>query len=100
MNGDPVVPATCDGCGRSAAACRMSELGWAVRLPGAGCPGAYCYECSQLLELLRRSIECDECGRRIEDDEAAERDGWRYFYDSTGTLTPYCAECVEDELAF
>lgn len=75
----------------------MSELGWAVRLPAAGYAGAYCYDCSELLELLRRSLECDECGLKVPDEETAEQDGWRYFYDSTGMLTPYCAECAEQE---
>jgi hypothetical protein len=73
----------------------MSELGWAVRLPAAGYAGSYCYDCSQLLELLRRSLECDECGHKVADEDAAENEGWRYFCDSAGELTPLCAECAE-----
>jgi DNA-directed RNA polymerase subunit RPC12/RpoP len=74
----------------------MSELGWAVRLPPAGYAGMYCYDCSQLLELLRRSLECAECGQRVADEDAADRDGWRYFHTKSGPLTPYCAECSEE----
>jgi hypothetical protein len=73
----------------------MNELGWAVRLPTAGYAGSYCYDCSQLLELLRRSLECSECGQTVADEETADNEGWRYFHTSSGPLTPYCSECAE-----
>lgn len=75
----------------------MDRLGWAVRLPRAGFAGRYCTACAQLLELYCSSIACAECGTEVEDDNAADHAGWRYFTTGTGTLTPFCAECTEQE---
>jgi hypothetical protein len=75
----------------------MTQVGWTVRLPEAGLPGLYCRDCAELLDLLRLSISCAECGERVEDDEVAEHDGWRYFLAPGGTLIPFCAECAEEE---
>jgi hypothetical protein len=65
-------------------------------MPGEGVSGRYCPDCAEMLSLYRRSIACAECGVRIEDDDAADHAGWRYV-SVGGQLTPFCAECTEQE---
>jgi hypothetical protein len=73
----------------------MADHGWTVRPRSAGFAGAYCPDCSEMLTLYTRSLECTECGHRVESDEVADREGWRYFPDAR-TLAPFCADCAEE----
>jgi hypothetical protein len=47
-----------------------------------------------MINLFTGSLECAECGHRVENDDVADREGWRYVFDS-GSLAPFCAECAE-----
>ena len=42
------------------------------------------------------AVRCVECGREA-GEEAAEREGWRFFSDGAGELLPFCPGCAERE---
>jgi hypothetical protein len=88
------TPVACDGCGRDARACGMDDVGWTVRRPRAGFAGAYCADCANALRLLPWTMACSECGSQIDDEEHAERNGWRYWSDELGGLVPRCPACA------
>ena len=75
----------------------MESVGWTVRPLPAGFAGAYCSACASALHLLPWLIQCSECGRHKATEAAAERAGYRYYEDATGTLQPYCPECAAGE---
>jgi hypothetical protein len=75
----------------------MVERGWLTRDLGSEFPGTYCLGCASLLRLVLWSEVCSACGIRVESEEAAEREGWRYFTDPLGQLVPFCAICVAAE---
>lgn len=100
MNGDrfeQAVPESCDCCGRDAEDCDMDELGWLTRGPADDFPGTYCLGCASLLGLVLWSEHCTLCGREAASEEAAEREGWRYFADAWGALAAFCPVCVASE---
>lgn len=100
MNGNVfggAAPESCDCCGRDAEDCDMDTLGWLTRAPGRDYPGTYCLGCASLLGLVLWSEHCSLCGTEAASEEAAEREGWRYFADPWGQLVPFCPVCVASE---
>ena len=87
------LPAKCDGCGRTAAAAGMEELGWAESPLTAAVPGTYCLQCASALRMLDWFVRCSECGAIVESEAAAEAQGWRFFSDQLGQLEPSCGLC-------
>lgn len=88
------TPARCDGCGRGADAAGMTDQGWAVSPLNAAVPGTYCLSCASALQMLQWFVRCVECGATLEDEESAERLGWRFYPDELGQLQAHCGFCV------
>lgn len=92
------APENCDCCGRDAEDCGIDEQGWLETEPESRLPGSFCLACAALLRLVPWSERCSSCGTRAASESAAERDGWRYFYDRLGQLLPLCPPCTDLEL--
>ena len=91
------LPENCDCCGRDAEDCDMDEQGWLTRDGASEFPGTYCIRCASLLRLVLWAEDCASCGTEAASEDAAERDGWRYFANELGQLVPFCAACVASE---
>lgn len=90
-----ITPGHCDGCGRDATACGMSELGWIAHSSVPELPGSYCVRCASSLRLIPWSECCAVCGATVDDEGVADEAGWRYYADAHGELHVFCPACAE-----